>query len=65
MIVDELTELLRRKRDLDGERGEGRYTQSQRWTAEAVELLLKLALEQERREKRPERELRFFGEAPL
>jgi hypothetical protein len=60
VIIDEIAELLRRKQQLDagGEEGvgyaggEGRYTQRQRWMGEAIELLLKLALENEKREKR-------------
>jgi hypothetical protein len=60
MIIDEIAEMLRRKQQLDtaGESGlgyaggEGRYTQRQRWMGEAIELLLKLALENEKRERK-------------
>jgi len=57
MIIDELTELLRHKQQLDSEKegglgyagGEGQYTKRQRWLVEAVELLLRIALEQAKR----------------
>ena len=72
MIIDEISEMLRRKQQLDqaGESGvgyaggEGRYTQRQRWLGEAVELLLRITLEAEKRE-RGTPEQRFFGEVPL
>lgn len=57
MIIDELSNLLRRKQQLDqgGESGlgylEGQYTQRQRWLSEAVEALLRIALENEKRER--------------
>jgi hypothetical protein len=61
MIIDELAEMLRRKQALDqgGESGmgyaggEGQYTQRQRWMGEAIELLLKVAVAAEKRERKP------------
>lgn len=50
MRADELNEMLRRKQQLDRDlgTGDGNYTLRQRWLGEAVELLLKVALEAER-----------------
>ena len=61
MIIDEIAELLKRKQQLDSEPetgvgyagGEGQYTKRQRWLGEAVELLLRAAYEQEKRERKP------------
>lgn len=60
-IVDEIAELLRQKQQLDGEQsggvgysgGEGQYTKRQRWLGEAVELLLRVVMAQEKRERKP------------
>ncbi len=60
MMIDRLAELFRYKQQLDDEQaggvgyagGEGQYTKRQRWMAEAIELLLELALESEKRERR-------------
>ncbi len=60
MIIDDITELLRCKQQLDSGQeaglgyggGEGQYTKRQRWLNEAVEMLLRLALEQEKRERK-------------
>jgi hypothetical protein len=57
MIINEITELLRYKQQLDSEQetglgyagGEGQYTKRQRWLGEAVELLLRIALENEKK----------------
>jgi hypothetical protein len=57
-VHSDIADLLRYKQQLDSERetglgysgGEGQYTKRQRWLAEAVELLLRLALEQRGRQ---------------
>jgi hypothetical protein len=54
MIVDDLTELLRRKQQIDADNaGASRMVDYDRWIVGVLELLLRVALENEKREHKP------------
>ena len=54
MLIDDITMALRRKQQIDADNdGANRAAGYDRWIVGALELLLRAALEQERRERRP------------
>jgi hypothetical protein len=54
MIIDEIAELLKRKQQIDASLlATNRMVSYDRWSVDAMELLLRIALEQEKREKKP------------